>query len=142
AAVDAVRDSLNRTDEPDTGEPDADEEGVEAVRPEDRATRVDALLEVIRTHRDATSRKDRGRAPRATVLVHVSAEALAAGSGADAPANDAARGDAQRCHTADRGPVTAASAARLACGGELIGALIDTSGDVLALGRSRRLASH
>ena len=179
AVVDAVRDSLNCTGEPEeSGSPGgpgelegasefgelrepgtggvgqdgpgqgaasrggAGEQKAGAVRPEDRATRVDALLEVVRAHRDDVARRGRGRAARATVLVHVSPEALAAGNGGDTPVSSTARSDAQRCHTADRGPVTAASAARLACGGELIGALIDASGDVLALGRSRRLASH
>ncbi|GAA4284380.1 HNH endonuclease signature motif containing protein [Brevibacterium daeguense] len=39
------------------------------------------------------------------------------------------------------GPITGATAARLMCESPLVGALIDASADVLALGRSRRLAS-
>lgn len=139
-ALDAVRDRLERPDESDDEEEEA---APPPVRAEHRATRVDALLEVIREHRDESARKDRGRAARATVVVHVSPEALGAGSGAegaDVPAGTS-QGRQERCHTADRGPLTTASAARLACGGELVGALVDASGDVLALGRSRRLAS-
>ena len=133
-ALDAVRERLERADESD------DETDEPPVRAEHRATRVDALLEVIREHRDELTRKDRGRAARGTVVVHVSPEALGAGSGADVPAGTS-QGRRERCHTAERGPLTTASAARLACGGELVGALVDASGDVLALGRSRRLAS-
>lgn len=40
------------------------------------------------------------------------------------------------------GAVTAATVGRLSCGSPLVGALIDASGDVLALGRTKRLASH
>lgn len=155
-ALDAVRDRLERADEPEDNGSDGSESdggGEETapppVRAEHRATRVDALLEVLREHRDEVTRKDRGRAARATVVVHVSPEALGAGSGAenaegaegaDVPAGTS-QGRQERCHTAERGPLTTASAARLACGGELVGALVDASGDVLALGRSRRLAS-
>ncbi len=134
-ALDAVRDRL---------------ESAEESAVQHRATRIDALLEILREHRDGLTRKDRGRAARATVVVHVSPEALGVGSGAEAAGDEegadvpagTVRGRRERCHTAERGPLTAASAARMACGGELVGALIDASGDVLALGRSRRLASH
>jgi len=146
-ALDTVRDRLDRVDEADDGV-SARDEGDEPppVRVEHCATRVDALLEVLREHRDDTARQDRGRAARATVVVHVSPEALGDGSGAEAaegagvPAGTP-QGRDEQCHTAERGPLTTASAARLACGGELVGALVDASGDVLALGRSRRLAS-
>lgn len=40
------------------------------------------------------------------------------------------------------GAVTAATVGRLSCGSPLVGALIDASGDVLALGRTKRLASY
>lgn len=153
-ALDAVRDRLDRTEESDDGADGGSDSGGEAsppppVRAEHRATRVDALLELMREHRDEMSRKDRGRAARATVVVHVSPEALGAGSGAEgaesAESADVPAGTSrmlkERCHAAERGPLTTASAARLACGGELVGALVDASGDVLALGRSRRLAS-
>lgn len=144
-ALDAVRDRLERADESDDESDDTSGDGggdavPPPVRAEHRATRVDALLEVIREHQDELARKDRGRAARATVVVHVSPEALGAGSGADVPAGTS-QGRGERCHTAERGPLTTASAARLACGGELVGALVDASSDVLALGRSRRLAS-
>lgn len=127
------------------------------------ANRVDALLELVRAHRDGTGSGRSVSSARATLVVHVSPEALAAASGAhahdgaeahgvsdthggpdvhdgpDAPQSEPSR--PERCHIADRGPITGATAARLACGGALVGALIDDSGDVLALGRSRRLAS-
>ena len=127
------------------------------------ANRVDALLELVRAHRDGTGSGRSVSSARATLVVHVSPEALAAASGAhahdsaDAPGVPDPHGGAdahdgpdtppsgpsrpERCHIADRGPITGATAARLACGGALVGALIDDSGDVLALGRSRRLAS-
>ncbi|WP_180953187.1 HNH endonuclease signature motif containing protein [Brevibacterium ihuae] len=40
------------------------------------------------------------------------------------------------------GPVSAAVVGRMVCSAPLVGALLDGSGDVLALGRTRRLASH
>ena len=140
AALDAIRDALR-----------ADEEQGPAHH--DSANRVDALLELVRMHRDGTALGSPATSSRATLVVRVSPEALDAGSGATRDGDRGAEdglGDAtalspspraERCHTADRGPSTAASAARLACGGTLVGALIDDSGDVLALGRSRRLAS-
>ena len=106
------------------------------------ANRVDALLQLVRAHRDGTGSGGSVSSARATLVVHVSPEVLAAASGAHV--HDSAEAGAprpERCHTADRGPITGATAARLACGGALMGALIDDSGDVLALGRSRRLAS-
>ncbi len=66
----------------------------------------------------------------------VSAAALA-----DVPAgtSDVASGT---CHIEGSGPIEAATAQRLACSGTLVGAIMDTHGDVLALGRKRRLASR
>lgn len=150
AALDAVRDALRAGEEQDSARHDAAHHG---AAHHNSANRVDALLELVRMHRDGTALGSPASSSRATLVVHVSPEALGAGSGAARDGDPGAEDGlgeasapspsprAERCHTADRGPITAASAARLACGGALVGALIDDSGDVLALGRSRRLAS-
>jgi hypothetical protein len=151
AALDAVRDALRADEEPDSARHSAARHGTAR---HGSANRVDALLELVRMHRDGTALGSPASSSRATLVVHVSPEALGAGGGAARDGDPGAENGldgaadapspsprAERCHTADRGPITAASAARLACGGTLVGALIDDRGDVLALGRSRRLAS-
>ncbi len=46
------------------------------------------------------------------------------------------------CHVVGHGPIEAATAQRLSCTGRLVGAVVDKHGDVLALGRTKRLASR
>jgi len=66
-------------------------------------------------------------------------------AGPDVPAGTS--GDAGPRHGAGRawvergGPVEVATAARHACDGRVVGMIIDRNGDVLAMGRTRRLAS-
>jgi len=45
------------------------------------------------------------------------------------------------CHIPGVGPIEPATAARLACDANLLGAVVDAHGDVLALGRSKRPVS-
>ncbi|WP_203567736.1 HNH endonuclease [Aestuariimicrobium ganziense] len=49
---------------------------------------------------------------------------------------------AQTCHIEGQGPIEAATAQRLACTATLLGAVVTASGDVLALGRTTRLATR
>lgn len=46
------------------------------------------------------------------------------------------------CHVEGVGPVEPGTAQRLACDADLLGAVVDAHGDVLALGRTRRLVSR
>jgi hypothetical protein len=46
------------------------------------------------------------------------------------------------CHIAGVGPIEAATAQRLACDNPMVGAIVDKHGNVLALGRTRRLVSR
>lgn len=57
------------------------------------------------------------------------------------PAETSGRFRSWVCSVRGRGGIEPATAARLTCTGTLLGAVVDTHGDVLALGRSRRLVS-
>lgn len=46
------------------------------------------------------------------------------------------------CYVEEHGPIEAATAQRLACTARLVGAIVGRNGDVLALGRSTRLATR
>lgn len=71
--------------------------------------------------------------------MHVSADLLAA---EDVPAGTPADLQSARCSIDGVGPVEPETARRLACDRPLLGAVVDAHGDVLALGRTRRLVSR
>ena len=86
------------------------------------------------------------------VVVHVAADTLSrerisAGSAdptEDVPAGtfSTAPGADPTCHIDGVGPIEPETARRLACDSTLLGAIVDEHGDVLALGRTRRLVSR
>ncbi len=99
-------------------------------------------------------------------MVHVAADGLAGSSGGSVPAGTSPLeaviddvsdrrlksvpagtfsgypGAEPICHIEGVGPIETETARRLACDSALIGAVVDASGDVLALGRTRRLVSR
>ena len=97
---------------------------------------ADALLDVARVF-VATAPEDRSGEDRTLVVVHVSAENLARG----VPAGTAQPAEAV-CHVAGVGPGEAATAQRLACDNPILSGIVDKHGNVLALGRTRRLVSR
>jgi hypothetical protein len=96
---------------------------------------ADALLDVARVFLNAAP-EDRSGEDRTLVVVHVSTENMAGNvpAGTSHPA-------AAVCHIDRLGPVEPATAQRLACDHPVLGALVDQHGEVLALGRTRRLVS-
>ncbi|MGI8459582.1 MAG: DUF222 domain-containing protein [Propionibacteriaceae bacterium] len=104
-------------------------------------SRVDALLDVAHSFVAAVP-QDRSGEDRTLVVVQVAAEQLAPG----ADSEDVLAGTSDRrqptCHVAGAGPVETATAQRLACDADVIGAVVDRYGEVLALGRTRRLVSR
>jgi len=100
-----------------------------------------------------TAPEDRSGEDRTLVVVQVSAENLArkvpAGTsevrpaGVDPVGNVPAGTSAQSavCHIDGVGSIEPVTAQRLACDSALLGAVIDEHGEVLALGRTRRLVS-
>lgn len=79
------------------------------------------------------------------VVVHVGVETLveACGLAADVPAGTSPAEElrAGQAWIERGGPIEAATAARLACASQAVGMVVDANGDVLAMGRTRRLAS-
>jgi len=116
-------------------------------------TQADALLDVARTFLD-TAPEDRSGEDRRLVVVHVAAEQLSGshrgvGPAADTPATDVPAGTSVHarpidptCQVEATGPVEVETARRLACDADLLGAVVDAHGAVLALGRTRRLVSR
>lgn len=111
-----------------------------------RVSMVDALLEVTRTHLDADT-----SAPvddHHLVTVHVSAPDLIATTATSETAPDVPAGTsdtdvpAETAHIPGVGAVDPETARRLACDAPLVPALLDASGDVLALGRTQRLVTR
>lgn len=125
--------------------------------------RADALHDLARTYLDATP-DDRSGDDRHVVIVQVSAEALAknvpagtlarpdeegdpsaaAATAASEPADpsDVPAGTPPRSGALGAGPLEPATAERLACTGKVSVAITDAGGEILHLGRSRRLASR
>lgn len=126
---------------------------------------ADGLLDVARVFLD-TAPEDRSGEDRSLVVVHVSAENLSRSGDADVPAGTdpetavvpagtdggpenvpagtpagAQLGD-PTCHIDGVGPIESETARRLGCDTTLLGAVVDEHGDVLALGRTRRLVSR
>lgn len=111
-----------------------------------RVNMVDALLEVTRTHLDEDT-----SAPvddHHLVTVHVSATDLIATTAPSGTATDVPAGTSDTdiptstAHVPGVGAVDPETARRLACDAPLVPALIDASGDVLALGRTQRLVTR
>ena len=114
---------------------------------------ADAILDVARSFL-AAAPQDLSGEDRTLVVVHVAAEQLAAGAvpGGDVQDSDTAGhvpaghvpagvSDAT-CHVQGVGGIEPATAARLACDTEVLAALVGAGGEVLALGRNRRLVSR
>ena len=94
--------------------------------------RADALHDIARTYLDAEP-DDRSGEDRHLVVVQVSAESLVE----DVPA-----GTLPRCGVVGGGPLEPRTAERLACTGKVSLAISDVHGEILHLGRARRLASR
>ncbi|MGP5125895.1 DUF222 domain-containing protein [Brachybacterium tyrofermentans] len=113
--------------------------------------KADAVLQLARTFLDAEP-DDRSGEDRHLVVVQVSAESLIqnvpAGTfagertTADAPSPDVPAGTPELCRALGAGPLEARTAERLACTGKVAITITDTGGEILHLGRSRRLASR
>ena len=105
-------------------------------------TNADALLDLARLFLDAAP-GDRSGEDRTLVVVHVAAEQLAEQPGPDGT-QDVPAGTSvdPTCHVEGVGPVEPETARRLACDSTLLGAVVDRHGQVLALGRTRRLVSR
>jgi hypothetical protein len=109
--------------------------------------RADALVDVARVFVNAAP-EDRSGEDRHVVVVHVDADLLtgpatpeAESERKDVPAGTSpARGAV--CHIQGVGSVEPATAARLACDATLLGTIICAEGEVLHMGRSRRLVSR
>lgn len=104
-------------------------------RPVSPPDRVQAILDVAASYLDAVPGEPAD--DHTLVLVHVSAAQLLA----DGPGAPGAS-DQLVCHVEGRGPIEPATAQRLACTSTLLGVLVGADGDVLRLGRTRRLASR
>ena len=110
---------------------------------------ADALLDVARSFL-AAAPEDRSGEDRTLVVVHVGAEQLGGAQSApdpkDVPAGTSPPPPVDQsdgvCHVEGAGPVEPETARRLACDSTLLGAVVDRYGDVVALGRTRRLVSR
>ena len=99
--------------------------------------RADALGDLARTYL-AAEPDDRSGEDRHLVVVQVSAGSL----GQDVPAGTSPGPTSQRCGILDAGPLEPTTAERLACTGKVSLEVADAAGEILHLGRSRRLASR
>lgn len=107
---------------------------------------LDGLIELAQTYLDGTYRNAR-EDDHHLVVVQVAAESLApAVTPPDTPPESVPAGTSRltdgRCVIEGTGPIEPQTALRLACTGKVVGTITDANGDVLALGRSRRLASR
>jgi hypothetical protein len=132
AAIDVARDQFGPPP-PTPGpcsEPQPDPTGGPGVY-----RKADALLDVARAFIN-TAPEDRSGEDRGLVVVHVSADNLAG----DVPAGTSQPSRAV-CTIDGVGSVEPATAQKLACDNPVLGAVVDKHGQVLALGRTRRLVS-
>lgn len=148
--VEPGRDVAREIDVPGLLEPRVDEEPLRTIG----ARRADALSHLARAYLDAED-ADRTGADHHLVVVQVDASALAASRielAAAAQAEDVPAGTPpvhdrqgptgpQRAGVSGLGPIEAATAERLACDNPVALVITDDAGEVLHLGRRRRLAS-
>ncbi len=141
AALTAAQDQLGAP--PDKPEPELDQAEPDRAGATPAYTHADALLDVARAFLD-TALEDRSGEDRRLVVVHVAADQLGETGPGDVPAGTSphARPADPTCHVEGVGPVEVETARRLACDADLLGAVVDAHGDVLALGRTRRLVSR
>lgn len=148
AAVNAAHDRLVReqaeaaNEAAASGEPEVPENSSN-VHADGFPTQAEALMELVRCGSEAAN-SSRTDAARATMVVHVSPDTFAQAQPApegtgDVPAGTSAPG--QKSYVDGYGAISAESSARLACTSAIIGAALDRFGDVLVLGRTKRLAS-
>ncbi|MBM7529966.1 HNH endonuclease [Brevibacterium luteolum] len=166
AAVNAAHDRLVREqaeaagEAAAAGEPEVPE-NPSSVHADGFPTQAEALMELVRCGSDAAN-GSRTDAARATMVVHVSPDTLAQAQAqvqtqeqaqiqtqvqtqpvpddaGDVPAGTSA--GEQKSYVDGYGAISAESSARLACTSAIIGAALDRFGDVLVLGRTKRLAS-
>lgn len=104
--------------------------------------RADALQDLARTYLHAQP-DDRSGEDRHLVIVNVDADTLATNvpAGTSQEPEDVPAGTPGRCGVLDQGPLEPATAERLACTGKVAVMITDRGGEVLHLGRARRLAS-
>ena len=107
---------------------------------------ADALVDLARVYLDAVP-EDRSGEDRTLVVVHVAAEQLAeeperAARGVRPGDVPAGTPEDPTCHVEGVGSVEPETARRLACDATVLGAVVDRHGQVLALGRTRRLVSR
>ena len=104
-------------------------------------TTTDALIDVARVFLD-TAPEDRSGEDRTLVVVHVSAELLNPQAAENVPAGTPSPPEANIGHIDGQGPIEPATAQRLACDNPILPAIVAADGDVLHLGRTRRLVSR
>ena len=158
AALAAAQDQFGTP--PDKPDPAQAPAAVAAPSTAPAYSQADGLLDVARTFLETTP-QDRSGEDRRLVVVHVAADQLGGADLGDVPAGDVPAGDVPAgtspgarpteapgrsteptCHVEGVGPVEVETARRLACDADLLGAVVDRHGDVLALGRTRRLVSR
>lgn len=105
--------------------------GTSNRRPPDR---VQGLVDVAASYLDALPGEPDD--DHTLVTVHVNAGLLME------PAQAPAAADDMVCHVENHGPIEPATAQRLLCTSPLLGVLVDAAGQVLHLGRTKRLASR
>lgn len=142
AAVEAATRELLAADVPAGTSRPAPDEVAQAPRPfPTTADRLQALVDVAASYLD--TRPSVPEDDHTLVVVHVSAEQLGdvpAGTSAGSTSMGSLRSGT--CHVEGHGPIEAATAQRLLCTSPMLGAVVDRHGQVLALGRTRRLATR
>jgi hypothetical protein len=131
AAIAAAKDQFG----PPPAKPDPCGEESDVMSDAARYGNADALVDVARVFLN-TAPEDRSGEDRTLVVVQVSAENLAR----NVPAGTSSLESAV-CHIDGVGSVEPATAQRLACDNPMLGAVVDEHGQVLAMGRTRRLVS-
>lgn len=132
----AIEAATRRNQEPDT-DPDTGPADVPAGTPTPSVSppdRVQGILDVAASYLDTLPGEPTD--DHAMVIVHVNTNQLAN------PPAEATTPDQLVCHVEGHGPIEPATAQRLTCTATLLGALLTPDGDVLRLGRTRRLASR
>lgn len=111
-------------------------------------TMVDAFLDLVHSA-DGTDVSASGDAvdvrSESTMVVHVSTDVLEEAcqqTTADSVSAETPHAREQIGYVDGYGPVGTAAVGRLACNSGIVGAVVDAHGDVLALGRTKRLASR